>query len=180
MDEQDDGVSVVVRRRVHPARLDDFERWLPGIISAAKQFEGHQGAQLLRPPDPANQDFVLLFRYRTAAQLAAWQESDIARDWLKRGEDFTVGDVHIEKVTGLEFWFDAPGRPGAGRPSRPKMMIATVVGLYPLILLVAPQLTDLFGALPQPLAVLASTVCMVALMTYVVMPIVTRTLSRWL
>ena len=127
MTEHDDGVSVVVRRRVRPDRIDDFERWLTGIIDASTQFDGHQGAQILRPPDPANQDFVLLFRYRTRAQLDAWQTSEVAREWLALAEDFTVGQVQIERVTGLEFWFNVPGVSAGSAPSRLKMATATVI-----------------------------------------------------
>ncbi|NEQ43092.1 MAG: hypothetical protein F6K00_05835 [Leptolyngbya sp. SIOISBB] len=78
-----------MRRRIHPELVEAYEEWLAGVIEAAEAFEGHQGAQVLRPPNPATQDYVLLFRYATPEQLAAWQESATARDWLKRGEAFT-------------------------------------------------------------------------------------------
>ncbi|MEL6184189.1 MAG: antibiotic biosynthesis monooxygenase, partial [Myxococcota bacterium] len=95
----DDGVSVVVRRRIYPELQAEFEAWLSGIVEAASSFEGHQGAQVLRPPDPAHQDYVLLFRFSTPEQLAAWQSSDTARAWLERGKTFTRGEVQIEKLT---------------------------------------------------------------------------------
>lgn len=180
MESHEDGVSVVVRRRIHPELQAPFEEWLAGVIEAASAFEGHQGAQVLRPRDPAEQDYVLLFRYETAQQLAAWQESDTARDWLERGLAFTRGELQIQKPTGLEFWFRPP--PGAPQrpPARHKMVVATVVGLYPLILFVAPLFAAGLKFLPRPLSVLATTFSMVLLMTYLVMPLVTRTLSRWL
>ena len=178
--DHDESVSVVVRRRVDPERIAAFEEWLSGVVAAAAGFEGHQGAQVLRPPDPATQDYVLLFRYATPSQLAAWQESKTARDWLKKGEAFTVGAAHVEKITGLEFWFQVSAGAAKSPPARRKMVVATVVGLYPLILFVAPLLADLLGALPRWIAVLLSTVSMVLLMTYAVMPVVTRVLSRWL
>ncbi|MEM6734307.1 MAG: antibiotic biosynthesis monooxygenase, partial [Myxococcota bacterium] len=104
MKKKDDGVSVVVRRRIHPELQTQFEEWLAGIVDAASAFEGHQGAQVLRPPDPENQDYVLLFRFATPKQLAAWQESETARDWLETGKAFTKGDAQVQKITGLEFW----------------------------------------------------------------------------
>ena len=180
MSNEDAGVSVVVRRRIDPERAQDFEAWLAGVLAAASSFEGHQGAQVLQPEDPSRQDYVLLFRFATAAQLRAWETSDVARTWLAKAEAFTR-ELRIEKLTGLEFWFHVPGSAGARRPPpRPKMAVATVVGLYPLILFVAPVLGRALGAQPRPLAVLASTSIMVLLMTYAVMPAVTRLLSRWL
>ena len=180
MQGNEDSVSVVVRRRIRPELQDAFEEWLAGIIQAASTFNGHQGAQVLRPPDPANQDYVLLFRYATPQQLAAWRASDIARDWLKRGEVFTVGEAQIEQITGLEFWFQVPAGAATRPPAKHKMVVATVIGLYPLILFVAPAFTFALQLLPRPLSVLLTTFCMVLLMTYAVMPLVTRALSRWL
>jgi len=176
----EDGVSVVVRRRIHPELQKPFEQWLAGIIDVASGFEGHLGAQVLRPPDPADQDYVLLFRYETAAQLAAWQTSETARDWLERGMAFTVGEVQIDKVTGLEFWFQVPAGAARKPPATYKMVVATVIGLYPLILFVAPVIAGQLSAVPRPVSVLATVFCMVLLMTYMVMPLVTRALARWL
>jgi antibiotic biosynthesis monooxygenase (ABM) superfamily enzyme len=123
--------------------------------------------------------YVLLFRYETPEQLAAWQSSETARDWLERGMAFTVGEVQIQKLTGLEFWFQRATEAAHGPPAR-KMVIATVAGLYPLILFVAPQLAKLFGPLPGALATLSSVTVLVLMMTYAVMRLVTRALSPWL
>ena len=180
MSREADSISVVVRRRIHPERQEAFEEWLTGVIEAASTFEGHQGAQVLRPPDPETQDYVLLFRYATPEQLAAWRESETARDWLKRGEAFTRGQAHIEQITGLEFWFQVPTGAGHRPPARHKMVVATVLGLYPLILFLVPIFAAGLRFLPRPVSVLVTTLCMVLLMTYVVMPIVTRGLARWL
>lgn len=171
---------MVVRRRIHPELKEPFEEWLTGIIEAASAFEGHLGAQVLRPPDPSNQDYVLLFRYATPAQLAAWQESETARDWLERGKAFTRGEAQVQTITGLEFWFQVPRGSGHPPPAKHKMVVATVIGLYPLILFLVPIFAHNLQALPRPVSVLVTTICMVMLMTYVVMPLVTRALSRWL
>jgi antibiotic biosynthesis monooxygenase (ABM) superfamily enzyme len=180
MDQDETGVSVVVRRRIHAELREPFEAWLEGIVGCASTFEGHLGAQILRPPDPETQDYVLLFRFATAEQLATWQSSDIAKDWLTRGREYTRGEAHIERVSGLEFWFQAPPSVGHLPPPKHKMVVATVVGLYPLILFVAPVISAPLVGLPGPLAVLLTTIVMVLLMTYAVMPLVIRVLSPWL
>lgn len=180
MASNENSVSVVVRRRIRPDLVEDYEEWLAGVIAAAKTFEGHQGAQVLRPRDPATQDYILLFRYATPEQLEAWETSETARDWIKRGEAFTVGDAQVQTINGLEFWFQVPNRSSRQPPPKYKMVIATVIGLYPLILFLVPNLATALQSLPRPLAVLVSTICTILLMSYVVMPLVTRGLSRWL
>lgn len=176
----DRSVSVVVRRRIRPELQDEFETWLEGITHAASAFEGHQGAQVLRPPDASTQDYVILFRYQTPAQLDAWQASEQRAEWIEKGHRFTLGQAHVEHLTGLEFWFHAPSWATTKPPPRHKMAVATVVGLYPLVLLVAPRVSALLPVSSHALNVLITTSTMVLLMTYAVMPTVTRILARWL
>ncbi|MEO0321484.1 MAG: antibiotic biosynthesis monooxygenase, partial [Myxococcota bacterium] len=156
---EQEGVWVGGGGRVDPARTQEFEAWLAGVVDVASTFEGHQGAQVLRPGEPATQDYVLLFRFATPEQLQAWETSEVARTWLKNAEPFTR-DLHIERLTGLEFWFQTRG-PAKRPPARIKMAVATVVGLYPLILFVAPVLARVLAPLPRTLAVLGSTFIMV-------------------
>lgn len=180
MTEADEQISVVVRRRIHPELQHEFEEWLAGIIESATRFEGHQGTQVLRPPDPAEQDYVILLRFDTREQLDAWRDSEIGRSWLKRGEAFTRGSAHIEHITGLEFWFRIPAHAASSPPPKYKMATATVVGLYPLILFVAPHFSNALDFLAHPLNVFVTVVCMVIFMTYLIMPVVTRSMARWL
>ena len=59
------------------------------------------------------------------------------------------------------------------------MAIATVVGLYLLILFVC-RASNALDFLAPPLNVFVTVVCMVLFMTYLIMPVVTRSMARWL
>ena len=43
MSADNDQISLVVRRRIHPELQEAFEVWLDGIIDSAARFDGHQG-----------------------------------------------------------------------------------------------------------------------------------------
>ena len=180
MSADNDQISLVVRRRIHPELQEAFEVWLDGIIDSAARFDGHQGTQVLRPPDPAEQDYVILLRFNTRQQLSAWRDSEIGRSWLERGEAFMRRSAHVEHITGLEFWFRIPSHAASRPPPKYKMAIATVVGLYPLILFVSPRFSNALDFLAPPLNVFVTVVCMVLFMTYLIMPVVTRSMARWL
>lgn len=178
--EMSDGVTVVVRRTIRPDATQAFEAWLRGVLVVASQFEGHGGVEVIRPaPGAASQDWVLVFRFDEAAQLEAWNASPERAEWLAKVEPMTLS-VGIETVTGLEYWFTLPDDAAAVPPPRWKMATVTVVGLFPLVLWVAPLLGRVFGALPGPLATLATVVVMVGLMTWVVMPLLIRLFRPWL
>jgi antibiotic biosynthesis monooxygenase (ABM) superfamily enzyme len=83
-------------------------------------------------------------------------------------------------VTGLESWFTLPGRPGAPPPPPYKMALLTWITIFPLITGLVVVLGPLLEDLPLVLRLGITTAVAVPLMTWVVMPRVTRLLRRWL
>lgn len=175
-----DPVTVIVRRRVHPEMTAEFERWLSDVIAVASGFPGHLGVEVARPAEPAAQDYVLVFRFDSRENLARWEESPERARALARAEPFTVGAPTVERVTGLEYWFTLPGDAARRPPPRYRMAIATVAGLYPLVLFLAPAMGRVLAPLPRGIGTLVSTSVMVGLMTYAVMPLLTRAFAFWL
>ncbi|HVG61906.1 MAG TPA: antibiotic biosynthesis monooxygenase [Hyalangium sp.] len=174
----DGPVTVIVNRRVKPGTEKWFEEWLHGITAEVSTVPGYLGVNVIRPPNAATGDYVLIFRFDTYAHLRAWEESPIRAEWLARAEQFTIGKLHMRRVTGLEYWFDAPGQ--VKPPARHKMVLVTVLGIYPLLILLVPTLRSLLHGLPELIAALVSALILVGLMTYAVMPLLTRLLSSWL
>jgi antibiotic biosynthesis monooxygenase (ABM) superfamily enzyme len=83
-------------------------------------------------------------------------------------------------VTGMETWFTLPDRPSAPPPPPYKMALLTWITIFPLITLVVialGPLVDDLGLVPR-LAV--TTAVTVPIMTWLVMPRVTRLLHSWL
>ncbi|MEO1084228.1 MAG: antibiotic biosynthesis monooxygenase [Acidobacteriota bacterium] len=173
-------VTVVIRRRIHPDRQEEFERWLEGILAAASRFQGYLGARVLKPTDVATQDYVLLLQYVTPEDLERWETSDERAEWLAKVEPLTLGETSLQRATGLEFWFKLPDDAARKPPPRWKMVIVTLIAIYPLILFLVPALAKLLAHFPPALAALTSTLTLVILMTYVVMPTLTRILCAWL
>src|SRR5262245_59483199 len=73
-------------------------------------------------------------------------------------------------------------RPPAPRahPPRWKMVVVTLLAIYPLISLVQLLLVPLLEDLPSPVRTLVTSVLLVCLMTYLVMPLMTHLFSGWL
>lgn len=83
-------------------------------------------------------------------------------------------------MTGLETWFTLPSKNGASPPPRYKMVVVTWIAVFPLATLIFMLLQPLLGNAPAVLRTLVFTVIMVSMMTYVVMPRMTRLFSFWL
>jgi antibiotic biosynthesis monooxygenase (ABM) superfamily enzyme len=88
----------------------------------------------------------------------------------------TVGE---QRVSGLETWFELPGRT-APAPPRWKMFLVSMVAIYLLQVLV----NTVFGGFTTGWPVVARLALFVGLvtaaMTWLVMPRAARWLSRWL
>jgi hypothetical protein len=176
----DRSVTVVVRRLVKPERQLQFEEWAKGVIAEAGKFPGHMGATLLTPALTGGSENLLVFRFDTEPHLAAWNQSAAKTEWLGKIADSVVGDAEARSATGLEYWFHLPGVRVSGAPSRVRMAFATFLGILPLTLAAALYLPAPLLKLPVALRVGVVSAIIVIMMTYVVMPLLTRMLKRWL
>ena len=177
---KDPPVTAVASRRVKPGREREFEEWAEGILAAANDFPGYLGSEVLRPGDaPGDDEYRIVFRFEKASNMRAWEESEERSRWLRRAEPL-IHEERVNFLTGLETWFTRPSRPGEPAPPRYKMVAVTWLAVYPLITVILLLFGPLLGMLPMLLRTLVLTAVMVTLMTYVIMPRMTRLFSSWL
>jgi antibiotic biosynthesis monooxygenase (ABM) superfamily enzyme len=168
-------VSIAVTFHVKPGRGTDFERWAHDITTAAARYPGNLGASWVRTAGA----YHVIYRFANHAMFHDWHESPERAAFLDRLQPMAtlVTDDHL---TGMETWFELTDQPGRPAPPRWKMVIATWVGVFPLLTvlqwLVAPRLVDV----PLIARVMFLTSIVVVAMTYLVMPLLTRPLKRWL
>lgn len=178
-DAQADGpVTISIVRTVAPGREAEFEAWVKGITAEALTFPGHMGVNVIKPRPPSR-EYVTIFRFDNCAHLEAWKHSPVREAWLHRLEGIIEGEPQERKGTGLEFWFSLPELPVA-HPSPHKMVLVLTVVVYAVILVINGTLVPLMADWPYPLRALLIVFLQVALLTYFVMPRVSRWLKRWL
>lgn len=86
----------------------------------------------------------------------------------------------IEALTGLEGWFELPVKPDRSSPKRYKQAILAWVGVMVVTLLLQPLLDPWLPNLPRLLAIAMISAITVGLLTYLVMPQITRIFKGWL
>lgn len=169
-------VTVTVARRVAPGREGEFERWAEGIMAAAGRFPGFLGGGLLRP-GVVGQEWHLVYRFASDAHLQRWEGSRERAEWLERTTTFE--ETGRQRVSGLETWFALPGRT-APAPPRWKMALVTLLGIVPLVLLMNELVLPHLAGWPTLARTLVFSATLTTLMTWVVMPRLTRLLRRFL
>ncbi len=176
----DPPITVSVFRRVKPGCVRAFEEFLSGIINASMTFQGHLGTNVFRTSDPTHPEYLIVFKFDRRSNLRRWEESECRRQWLTRIESLTVGSPAIEVLTGLETWFTISPRKPIVPPPRYKMATLTWIAIFPLVNIINLLLGSTLNSLPSLLRSLIMTVILVPLMTYVVMPRMTRLFTWWL
>jgi antibiotic biosynthesis monooxygenase (ABM) superfamily enzyme len=173
-------VTTTVTRRVKPGHELFYEQFLKGIIAAAREFPGHLGVEVFRPESATAGEYRIVYRFDSAEHLRRWLDSDVHAAWVERAEPHVIGPMRTEFVTGLESWFTLPASPGTPPPPPYKMALVTWLTIFPLITGLVVVLGPLIEGLPLVPRLGVTTAVAVPLMTWVVMPRVTRLLRGWL
>ena len=94
-------------------------------------------------------------------------------------------DAHVEAdavwqtQTGLEFWFTPPPGTVVAQPSCYRMALVLIVVVFTLVRSIGRVVGMVMGEAPQPVRLFVTIAIEVFLLTYVVMPRLTRVLERW-
>ena len=177
-------VTVSVTRHVDPSRTSEMLAWVQAGTSLAEKFDGFLGSGWVRP-SADSADWHMLYRFADAESLAAWDASP-QREWWLEAAQGSVEERSRERRTGIEGWFDEPTSveslsPAPKPPPRWKQMVIIFMGFFPLSLAVNYAVGHTALAdWPLVLRVFATILVMTPLMTYAVLPWITRRMSWWL
>jgi len=173
-------ITVSISRRVKTGCEAAYEEWISGVIEAASTYPGHLGTNVLRPGPATNHEYVIIYRFDSYEHCQSWENSYLRQQWLEKLEGLVEGKTTTKRGTGLEFWFDLPELPTHKNASPHKMAIVLIVVVYVLVI----AINLLFQPLLEPLSLwwrtLFIVVLQVLLMTFFVMPRVTKLLKNWL
>jgi antibiotic biosynthesis monooxygenase (ABM) superfamily enzyme len=174
------GSTIVVTRRVRAGHEAAYEAWIAEIQAASRAFPGYQGVDVARPASPT-QPYTIVVRFDSPAAREAWEAWETRRAWLERVPSAAVeGDAEVRYAEGVEFWFEAPPSAPPVQPSKHRMAVVLLVVVFALVSVLGPLARWALDGWPAPVIALVMVACQVSLMTYVVMPRVTRWLAPFL
>ena len=174
-------VTVLITRRPRKSSQKEFEQALSETIDAALEFPGHLGVTVLKPQRDSN-DYQIIVKFASDADYQRWCNSNEAAHWFRILNRLEEKPPNLEIMTGLETWFavnSSVSRPMIP-PPRYKMAIVTWIAIFALIIIINLLFGNFLASLPMLLRSLVLTVGLVGLMTYLVMPRMTRLFSWWL
>ncbi|GAA1856407.1 antibiotic biosynthesis monooxygenase [Microbacterium koreense] len=194
-------ITVAIERRIDPSAAAEAMDWMHTGTELAGGFDGFLGSGWVRSGEGSDL-WYMLYRFRDITTLESWEQSPERSSWLAAGRGF-AHEVRSERRTGIEGWFDAPRathvEPSGSRPTddtatgpvqqpvpaappRWKQAVTIWLGFFPTNLLASWLLGYVPGFDEWPLVgrILLTTVLLTPLMTYAILPFVTRMLRPWL
>lgn len=172
-------VTLVITHALRPEDSGRYEAWLGKIMPIAAEYPGHLGANVIRPGDGQNL-WNIIIRFDTLEHLYGWTQSETRQRLVAEITPLLTEGDRTEIRTEAAFWFTPPA-PHVRQPRRWKQFLITLLVIFPSTNLV-PALTGalLPGLKGSLLLHLINDACVVALVVWFWMPIVTRIFSGWL
>ena len=173
---ENDSVTAVITRQIVAGRKPDYLAWVHEVEHVLNQFPGHQGVTYKVLGE--GPECHVIFRFDTVEHLRGWEESAQRKHWTEKLDGIVEGEARVDRLTGLEFLFRNQLHPKAH-----KMVLVLATVIFSLSLILNPPFSQLKYSLPvvPDLAwLLVQIVLQISLLTYAIMPGITRLLVTWL
>ena len=173
-------VSYVITRKVKPDAIKDYEKWLVDVGDAARAVDPNLSMTVIKAGGDQTNEYVVVLHFSDHEKLDEWENSDTRKDLRNRVKSFEEGPAKFSEVTGFEYWFSLPKIAATKPPSRYKMALVTILGLYILSVVYIYTGNKWLAPLPDHLELIIRILVIVILMTFVLMPLLSRAFARWL
>jgi hypothetical protein len=170
-------VTAVASFRVRPGNDGRYAEYHRRLIDRLAAFPGFLRSELFEPVPGVQDDTVVVFSFDSREHLDRWLASEERRSMLAEIDEFVEGDRTLNVVGGFGGWF---GEPGMADVKTWKQAAIVLLALFPTSLtlgLLRRELLPDIGFVP---GVLFGNVLGVIVLSWVLMPRLTRWFSQWL
>lgn len=173
-------VTALIFRTIKTDRVKEYEGWLGGMSEIAGAFPGFQGISTINTANDSP-DNILAVRFDNYAHLRTFMDSCERQGYLERSEKFISGEMTVHEMRGHETFFNFQSQSkSAAAPPKYKIMLLTMLAVYPPLALITVLVARLLPKLTRPVLQLVVVIILVPLMTYFLVPGITRLFNFWL
>jgi antibiotic biosynthesis monooxygenase (ABM) superfamily enzyme len=173
-------ITAIVSRSVKPQKIVEFESLISEMAKRASQFEGALGSTLFKSSSSIDPEYRVMFKFQNLNSLKIWEASSQRTEILEKLEDLLMSTGEREQVSGLITWFTLPSANPLTPPPRYKIAFVSWLALYPAVTFLFWVLGPWLADFPLLIRALMVTALVIVLMTYLLMPFMTKWFSFWL
>jgi len=148
------------------------------LLNELQKFEGFIRRDLLDAVPGVQPETVVTLTFDTREHLLIWIDSAERKAALDELRTLTVGELTTSIVGGFAGWFPA-GDTGSAVP-RWKQAVVVFIALYPTVILTSYLARWFWPDLNLLVAIFVGNVISIAILTWILMPVVTARLTGWL
>lgn len=171
-----DPVTGVASFRIRPGEEHRYPAFHDRLLDELAGFAGFAHCDLFEPVPGVQDDTVVAFSFDSREHLDAWLGSDRRRALLAEIEPHLVGERTVNVVGGFAGWFGG----GPGEVQRWRQAAVVLLALFPTSLVLAVVRSWLLPDVHWTVGVLFGNVVGVIVLSWVLMPFLTRVLADWL
>lgn len=173
----DPGVRMVTSYLLKDGGLAVHREVHADALRALADYAGFREREILEAVPDVQPETVVILTFDEEASLRAWLESDTRARLLGRLEAYIEGTYTTSVLGGFAGWFVFNS---ASEPKRWKQAAVVFLALFPTVLILTWIRTLLWPDAPIVLATFVGTVAGITILTWVLMPPLTRRLAGWL
>jgi antibiotic biosynthesis monooxygenase (ABM) superfamily enzyme len=169
-------ITEVIATNVKPGHEQSYRTWSARIQQAQSAYPGYRGTYIQAPTEQ-QRHWTTLVRFATAPQLDSWLVSAERQKLLSEG-DASIQSWKSQRLpSAFAGWFAADS---ADAPPSWKQAMLVLLALFPVVMAevryLSPQLHDLNPAL----ATFLGNAISIAILTWLIMPVLIRLMDWWL
>jgi antibiotic biosynthesis monooxygenase (ABM) superfamily enzyme len=147
------------------------------VIAELESYPGFRQREILDAVPGVQNETVVILTFDDEPSLRRWLDSDERSQLLGRLSPHIEGTYTTNVLGGFAGWFTFDS---SVEPPRWKQALVVLIALFPIALFITFVRSQLWPDAPMVPAVFLGNVIGIALLTWVVMPPLTRSLSGWL
>jgi uncharacterized protein len=173
-------IHVAIVRTVKPGCEAAFEQALHDFVRRSLTLPGQTGVHVMRPaPGSESREYGIIRGFASRDALMAFRSSPEYLEWNQFALGLTEGSGRVQELCGLESWFTLPDQPLRPLPQW-KMALVTYIGVDVVTTLLIWTIAPAMQSWPFLIRNSAFNVVVVAALTWIAMPLLTRVFDSWM
>ncbi|WP_417454637.1 antibiotic biosynthesis monooxygenase [Kiloniella sp.] len=183
-------VVLAVTDHVPLTEQDRYEALVDELHQLFKTEDGFLSVDTVRYNRDRQMEYTVLSRWVDEVSAKKWRENPRIKNVLMQIETITGGAADMVVASGVGLWFDhirfdhmeeiTSEDTEPGLPPIWKRIVLSVIGVYPMLILLLELIGPIIGFLPRLAQDFILVVVLSALLTWPVMPFLSRLLRPWL